>query len=87
MPSRSRALSRKASTGQRLDHRASILDYVFRELRFLPVWFDLAHVEPSESGFDALGKGVEGKASGESKYVSKGLRLAHRQAVGGERRH
>jgi len=37
---------------------------------------DLAHVNPSEAGFDALGAGVEeGKAPAESanKYVSKGL--------------
>jgi ribonucleoside-diphosphate reductase alpha chain len=38
--------------------------------------FDLAHVEPSDSGFDALGKGVEeGKApaQGTARYVSRGL--------------
>jgi ribonucleoside-diphosphate reductase alpha chain len=37
--------------------------------------FDLAHVDPTEGGFDALGKGIEeGKpAPGASRYVSKGL--------------
>jgi ribonucleoside-diphosphate reductase alpha chain len=36
--------------------------------------FDLAHVEPTEGGFDALGKGVEeGRPSPEARYVSKGL--------------
>ena len=39
--------------------------------------FDLAHVEPDEGNFDALGKGVEeGKAPASapaSKYLSKGL--------------
>ncbi|WP_244438097.1 vitamin B12-dependent ribonucleotide reductase [Afipia birgiae] len=56
----------------------SILDYVFRELAVsYQSRFDLAHVDPSETGFDALGKGVEeGKspdASHSSKYLSKGL--------------
>jgi len=39
--------------------------------------FDLGHVDPSDMGFDALGKGVEeGKAPeahGATKYLSKGL--------------
>src|SRR5262249_14112439 len=36
--------------------------------------FDLAHVDPTESGFDALGKGVaEGKPTGATQFVSKGL--------------
>jgi len=39
--------------------------------------FDLAHVDPSESNFDAMGKGVEeGKVpdpAHSTKYVSKGL--------------
>jgi ribonucleoside-diphosphate reductase alpha chain len=39
--------------------------------------FDLAHVDPSETGFDALGRGVEeGKsppAQGATRYLSKGL--------------
>src|SRR6185312_11222915 len=36
--------------------------------------FDLAHVDPNESGFDALGKGVEeGKEPEATKYLSKGL--------------
>ncbi len=53
----------------------SILDYVFRELAVsYQERFDLAHVDPSESGFDALGKGVEeGKPTSAAQYVSKGL--------------
>jgi ribonucleoside-diphosphate reductase alpha chain len=53
----------------------SILDYVFRELAVSYLErFDLAHVDPSEGGFDALGKGVEeGKSSGAGQYVSRGL--------------
>jgi len=36
--------------------------------------FDLAHVEPAEGNFDALGKGVEeGKPTPDTRYVSKGL--------------
>ncbi len=53
----------------------SILDYVFRELAVSYMErFDLAHVDPTEGGFDALGKGVdEGRPSGDTRYVSKGL--------------
>jgi len=55
----------------------SILDYVFRELAVSYMSrFDLAHVEPTETSFDALGKGVEeGKApeNHASRYVSRGL--------------
>jgi ribonucleoside-diphosphate reductase alpha chain len=38
--------------------------------------FDLAHVDPTEGGFDALGKGVEEGKPGSApstRYVSKGL--------------
>ena len=39
--------------------------------------FDLAHVDPTEGGFDALGKGVEegkpGSGPASTRYVSKGL--------------
>jgi ribonucleoside-diphosphate reductase alpha chain len=59
-----------------IKYATSILDYVFRELAISYMSrFDLAHVEPSEGGFDALGKGIEeGRpAAGSSKYVSKGL--------------
>jgi ribonucleoside-diphosphate reductase alpha chain len=60
-----------------IKYATSILDYVFRELAVSYMSrFDLAHVDPSESNFDALGKGVEeGKVdpSHSSKYVSKGL--------------
>jgi ribonucleoside-diphosphate reductase alpha chain len=55
----------------------SILDYVFRELAVSYLErFELAHVDPTEGGFDALGKGVEeGKAPSApaTKYLSKGL--------------
>src|ERR1700692_192125 len=55
----------------------SILDYVFRELAVSYMGrFDLAHVDPSESNFDAMGKGVEeGKQPEQpnNKYLSKGL--------------
>jgi ribonucleoside-diphosphate reductase alpha chain len=55
----------------------SILDYVFRELAVSYLSrFDLAHVEPAETSFDALGKGViEGRPPEQpaSRYVSRGL--------------
>ncbi len=58
-----------------IKYATSILDYVFRELAVSYLErFDLAHVDPSGEGFDALGKGVEeGKATPETRYVSKGL--------------
>src|SRR5207302_1995145 len=59
-----------------IKYATSILDYVFRELAVsYQGRFDLAHVEPADSGFDALGKGVEeGKPSpSAAKYVSRGL--------------
>ena len=59
-----------------IKYATSILDYVFRELAVSYLErFDLAHVEPTEGGFDALGKGVvEGKPSpSATKYVSRGL--------------
>ena len=59
-----------------IKYATSILDYVFRELAVSYLdRFDLAHVDPSQDGFDALGKGVEeGKpAPGAARYVSKGL--------------
>jgi ribonucleoside-diphosphate reductase alpha chain len=60
-----------------IKYATSILDYVFRELAVSYLErFDLAHVDPTEGGFDALGKGVEeGKPGGTAatKYVSKGL--------------
>ncbi|WP_316164745.1 MULTISPECIES: vitamin B12-dependent ribonucleotide reductase [unclassified Bradyrhizobium] len=64
-----------------IKYATSILDYVFRELAVSYMSrFDLAHVDPSESNFDALGRGVdEGKPSEDgpsqqaAKYVSRGL--------------
>jgi ribonucleoside-diphosphate reductase alpha chain len=60
-----------------IKYATSILDYVFRELAVsYMARFDLAHVDPSESNFDAMGKGVEeGKQPEQpsNKYLSKGL--------------
>jgi ribonucleoside-diphosphate reductase alpha chain len=63
-----------------IKYATSILDYVFRELAVSYMSrFDLAHVDPTESHFDALGKGVEEGKSPEdaghsaAKYLSKGL--------------
>ena len=58
-----------------IKYATSILDYVFRELAVSYLSrFDLAHVEPAEGSFDALGKGVEeGKPTPDTRYVSKGL--------------
>jgi ribonucleoside-diphosphate reductase alpha chain len=59
-----------------IKYATSILDYVFRELAVSYLErFDLAHVEPTEGGFDALGKGVEEGKPGPAaaRYVSKGL--------------
>ena len=64
-----------------IKYATSILDYVFRELAVSYMSrFDLAHADPSESNFDALGRGVdEGKPSEDgpsqqaAKYVSRGL--------------
>jgi ribonucleoside-diphosphate reductase alpha chain len=60
-----------------IKYATSILDYVFRELAVSYMGrFDLAHVDPSETNFDAMGKGVEeGKAPEQpsNKYLSKGL--------------
>ncbi|MGA8962978.1 MAG: vitamin B12-dependent ribonucleotide reductase, partial [Pseudolabrys sp.] len=61
-----------------IKYATSILDYVFRELAVSYLErFDLAHVDPTEGGFDALGRGVEegkpGGGPGAAKYVSKGL--------------
>jgi ribonucleoside-diphosphate reductase alpha chain len=62
-----------------IKYATSILDYIFRELAVSYLSrFDLAHVEPTETSFDALGKGVEeGKApapaQGTARFVSRGL--------------
>ena len=50
-----------------IKYATSILDYVFRELAISYMErFDLAHVDPSEGRFDALGKGeTEGRADAE----------------------
>ncbi len=56
-----------------IKYATSILDYVFRELAVSYMErFDLAHVDPTGEGFDALGKGVE-EGKPEGRYVSKGL--------------
>jgi ribonucleoside-diphosphate reductase alpha chain len=61
-----------------IKYATSILDYVFRELAVSYMSrFDLAHVDPREGGFDALGKGIEegrpADPAGNSRYLSKGL--------------
>ena len=78
-PASSRRVPCRATT--RIKYATSILDYVFRELAVSYMSrFDLAHVDPNESGFDALGKGVEegkepedGQGHQATKYLSKGL--------------
>ncbi|SFI54642.1 vitamin B12-dependent ribonucleotide reductase [Bradyrhizobium sp. Gha] len=56
-----------------IKYATSILDYVFRELAVSYMSrFDLAHVDPNETGFDALGKGVEeGKEPDETQHATK----------------
>src|ERR1700750_23634 len=60
-----------------IKYATSILDYVFRELAVSYMSrFDLAHVDPNESNFDAMGKGVEEGKQPEhpsTKYLSKAL--------------
>src|SRR5436190_3766937 len=58
-----------------IKYATSILDYVFRELAISYMSrFDLAHVDPSEGGFDVLGKGEqEGRPEPNQRFVSKGL--------------
>src|SRR6266550_3882701 len=58
-----------------IKYSTSILDYVFRELAVSYLErFDLAHVDPTEGGFDALGRGVEeGRPPAAAQYVSRGL--------------
>ena len=66
-----------------IKYATSILDYVFRELAVSYLSrFDLAHVDPSETQFDALGKGEnEGKLPSRQPICVEGAHaLAHRQA-------
>jgi len=58
-----------------IKYATSIIDYVFRELAVSYMGrFDLAHVDPTETNFDAIGKGVEeGKVPEGNKYLSRGL--------------
>ena len=51
-----------------IKNATSILDYVFRELAVSYLTrHDLAHVDPSEIGYDVMGKGVdEGKSDGDT---------------------
>ena len=60
-----------------IKYATSIIDYVFRELAVSYMGrFDLAHVDLTETNFDAMGKGVEeGKQPDgpSTKYLSKGL--------------
>ncbi len=67
-----------------IKYATSILDYIFRELAVSYLErFDLAHVDPSQAGFDALGKGVEeGRPPAASQYVSKGLTRSRTDKLG-----
>jgi ribonucleoside-diphosphate reductase alpha chain len=67
-----------------IKYATSILDYIFRELAVSYLErFDLAHIDPSQTGYDALGKGVdEGKAPVASQYVSKGLTRSRTDKLG-----
>jgi ribonucleoside-diphosphate reductase alpha chain len=67
-----------------IKYATSILDYVFRELAVSYLSrFDLAHVDPSETQFDALGKGEnEGKLPSPNQYVSKGLTRSRTDKLG-----
>ena len=59
-----------------IKHATSILDYIFRELAISYLGRnDLAHLDPSESAVDALGRGVEGEKTQEdaSRLISKGF--------------
>jgi ribonucleoside-diphosphate reductase alpha chain len=64
-----------------IKYATSMLDYIFRELAVSYLSrFDLAHVDPSEANFDALGKGVEeGRPSPDARYLSKGLTRSRKQ--------
>jgi ribonucleoside-diphosphate reductase alpha chain len=60
-----------------IKYATSMLDYIFRELAVSYLdRFDLAHVDPREADFDALGKGVEegrAPAGSPARFISKGL--------------
>ncbi len=58
-----------------IKNATSILDYVFRELAVSYLGRnDLAHVEPSEIGFDVLGKGVDDSGDDQSVPVAPAQR-------------
>jgi ribonucleoside-diphosphate reductase alpha chain len=66
-----------------IKYATSILDYVFRELAVSYLdRFDLAHVDPSQAGFDALGSGVEEGRPPAAHYVSKGLTRSRTDKLG-----
>ena len=72
-----------------IKYATSMLDYIFRELAVSYLErFDLAHVDPSQAGFDALGKGVEeGRPPAAAQVRLEGAdALAHRQARRDRRR-
>jgi ribonucleoside-diphosphate reductase alpha chain len=79
---------------QSIKNATSILDYVFRELAISYLGrYDLAHVDPSEIGFDVIGKGEDqGKApegSSGQQVVSKGFvrgRPTNFMAIPGDKR-
>src|SRR5262249_54149120 len=66
-----------------IKYATSMLDYVFRELAVSYLSrFDLAHVDPRESNFDALGKGVEEGQPLATHFVSKGLTRSRTDKLG-----
>src|SRR5262249_39826680 len=61
-----------------IKNATSIIDYIFRELAISYLGrHDLAHIQPSEIGFDAMGKGIaDGKAPAPvpaSRVMSRGF--------------
>lgn len=66
-----------------IKYATSMLDYVFRELAVSYLSrFDLAHVDPRESNFDALGKGVEEGRPLATQLVSRGLTRSRTDKLG-----
>ncbi|MFQ5562659.1 MAG: vitamin B12-dependent ribonucleotide reductase [Parvularculaceae bacterium] len=68
--------SGRVQGNDQIRHATSILDYIFRELAISYLGrSDLAHVDPSESAVDAIGRGVDREKAQEeaTKLISKGF--------------
>ncbi|MEZ5917779.1 MAG: vitamin B12-dependent ribonucleotide reductase, partial [Parvularculaceae bacterium] len=68
--------SGRVEGNDQIKHATSILDYIFRELAISYLGrTDLAHVDPTESAVDAIGKGVshEKAQADATKLISKGF--------------